>query len=70
MSSSAHGRGLVLETALMGLPDEENQAPASLVDALLVYAEPLADNAHAVVIGRKSAAVFSMTRVSTRWPST
>lgn len=41
---------------LMGL-DSENEDAASLTDALLVYAEPLADRAHAVVVGRSDSAV-------------
>jgi hypothetical protein len=34
-----------------GTEDERDEAPASLVDALLVYVEPLASAAHAIVIG-------------------
>ena len=41
----------------MGLNPEESEVPTSLVDALLVYAEPLAQNAHAVVIGDSESAV-------------
>ncbi len=39
------------------LRSERDDAPASLVDALLVYAEPLASGAHALVVGASDSSV-------------
>lgn len=39
------------------LPSEHDRAPASLVDALLVYAESLASGAHALVIGEADSSI-------------